>query len=281
MRRIRVLHNLSFVEDPTRILRAVRFEQRLGFGIEARTFRLMQDAVDLLGHVSGERLRNELFLILKEEMPEKVLQRLDQMGALEPIHDTLRFTGDTAERFIRLREQFRDISTNGWKDASGAERQLPELRQCYLALLTSHLSEPELASFVHRLRFTNDDAQFLGDVAQLKSVMASLEAERMLPSTVYARLQPFSPEARFVLSVLTDSQRVRLRAVLYEKELALITPTLTGDDLKAMRVPPGPVYRSILDRVRDALLDGLISTREEELTLARSLVAAAGQSPRS
>ncbi|MHB1318416.1 MAG: CCA tRNA nucleotidyltransferase, partial [Anaerolineae bacterium] len=279
--RIRVLHNLSFVEDPTRILRAVRFEQRLGFGIEARTVRLMEDAIDLLGHVSGERLRNELFLLLKEETPEKGLQRLDQMGALEPIHSALRFTNDTSERFVRLREQFRGIATNGWRDESGSERQLPELRQCYLALLTSHLSEPELASFVRRLRFTNDDARFLGEVGQLKTVMASLEAERMLPSTVYARLHPFSPEARFVLSVLTDSPRVRQRAVLYERELALIAPSITGDDLKAMHVPPGPIYRSILDRVRDALLDGMIGTPEEELALARALVAAAGKSPDS
>ena len=276
---IRALHNLSFVEDPTRILRAVRFEQRLGFGIESRTYRLIEDAIDLLAHVSGERLRNELFLILNEDMPEKCLRRLEDLGALDPIHSTLRFSNDTAERFSRLREQFREIATNGWKDEAGVARRLPELRQCYLALLTSHLSEVELDAFVHRLRFTNADAEFLGEVVRLKSVMAALDAERMLPSTIYARLHPFSAEARFVLSVLTDSARVRQRAVLFEKELARVAPTLTGDDLKAMRVPPGPVYRVILDHVRDALLDRLISTPEEELALARSLVSAAENPP--
>jgi tRNA nucleotidyltransferase (CCA-adding enzyme) len=272
--RIRVLHNLSFVEDPTRILRAVRFEQRLGFAIETRTCRLMEDALDLLGHVSGERLRNELFLILKEEMPERSLHRLDQMGALAHIHSTLHLTADAAERFMRLRQQLSQVATNGWKDEAGMVRQLPELRQCYLALLTSHLSEPELASFVHRLRLTNDDAEFLGEVVRLRDVRASLEAERMLPSSIYARLHPFSPEARFVLSVLTESPRVVQRVTLYEKELARVSPAFTGDDLKTMGIPPGPVYRVILDRVRDALLDHQISTPEEEAALARSLLAA-------
>lgn len=270
--RIRVLHNLSFVEDPTRILRAVRFEQRLGFAIESRTYRLMEDALDLLEHVTGERLRNELFLILKEEMPENSLQRLDQMGALVRIHSALRLGADTAERFVRLRQHLQEIANNGWKDETGVERRLPELRQCYLALLTRHLSESELEAFVHRLRFTTDDAHFLGEVVHLKEVMAALQAERMLPSTVYAKLHPFSPEARFVLSVLTDSPRVQARVVLYEKELAMVSPTLSGDDLKRMGVPPGPVYRVILDRVRDALLDRQIATPEQELALARSLV---------
>ena len=254
-KRIRVLHNLSFVEDPTRILRAVRFEQRLGFSIELRTLRLMEDATDLLGHVSGERLRNELFLILGEEIPERSLQRLDQMGVLERIHSTLRLTGDAAERFVRLRQQLREIALNGYRDESGMERHLPELRQCYLALLTSHLSEAELESFVRRMRLTNDDGRFLSEVVQLREVRAALDAECMLPSTIYARLHPFSPEARFVLSVLTDSPRVRERVVRYERVLARVTPTISGEDLKRMGVPPGPVYRVILDRVRDALLD--------------------------
>ena len=98
----------------------------------------------------------------------------------------------------------------------------------------------------------------------------------MLPSSIYARLRPFSRGARFVLSVLADSPRVIARIALYESRLSRITPTLTGDDLKAMGLPPGPVYRAIIDRVRDALLDGQIATPEEEQALARSLVLATG-----
>src|SRR5450756_606038 len=89
---VRVLHNLSFVEDPTRILRAVRFEQRLAFQIEERTAELIDDAVELLDHVTGERLRHELYLLLAEAQPEKGLERLEQFGALVHIHPDLRFS---------------------------------------------------------------------------------------------------------------------------------------------------------------------------------------------
>jgi len=271
---IRVLHNLSFVEDPTRILRAVRFEQRLGFGMEARTAELIQDAIELLGHVTGERLRNELFLMLREAAPEKGLLRLDQLGALGQIHPSLRFNGEAAQRFARLRAHLRELASNGWEGKPDGQNGVPELHQCYLALLASQMAPDELDSFVRRLRLTSDDARFLGQIAGLREVRSQLEATAMLPSTIYRMLAPFSPESRFVLSVLADSARLRARLALYEKKLAHVAPSLDGNDLKALGVPPGPVYRVILERIRDALLDGEIATPEEELALAHRLVGA-------
>ncbi len=273
-RRIRVLHNLSFVEDPTRILRAVRFEQRLGFGIETRTAELMEDAVELLGNVTGERLRNELFLMLREEQPEKGLLRLDQLGALEQIHPALRFGADVAQRFAQLRQHLNELAANGWEGQPDGRNGVPELYQCYLALLTSHMTPEELESFVQRLRLTGNDARFLAQLSGLREVRAQLEATAMLPSTIYRILEPFSPEARFVLSVLANSERLNARLRLYEKRLAHVAPSMDGNDLKVMGVPPGPVYRVILDRIRDALLDGEISTPEEERALAQQLVQA-------
>lgn len=272
--RIRVLHNLSFVEDPTRILRAVRFEQRLGFSMEERTAELIADAIELLGHVTGERLRNELFLMLKEAEPEKGLLRLNQLGALEQIHGSLRFHGEAAQRFGRLRGHLRELAANGWEGQPDGQRNVPELYQCYLALLASQMSAEELDSFAHRLRLTSDDARFLAQTAALREVRTQLEGPVMLPSTIYHTLAPFTPEARFVLSVLTDSDRLHARLSLFEKKLAHVAPTLDGDDLKAMGVPPSPVYRVILERIRDALLDGQIATPEQELAMARRLVGA-------
>ena len=77
---IRVLHSLSFVDDPTRILRAVRYEQRFGFTIEARTLELLLDAVELLDRVTPARIRHELERILQEERPEDALARLAELG---------------------------------------------------------------------------------------------------------------------------------------------------------------------------------------------------------
>jgi len=272
---IRVLHNLSFVEDPTRILRAVRFEQRLGFTIEERTAQLIDDALDLLDHVTGERLRHELYLLLNEDEPERILERLEHMGVLSHVHPNLRYTRDMASLFARLRERVHAWPT-GDKAAQGEDRgDTPILSLCYLALLTSSMTPGELDSFVAHLHIPKSDASFLHEVVRLRESLNELRAPAMLPSTIYRLLHPFSREARFVLTVLTDSERVRQRLELYEQRLSQIAPHIDGHYLKALGVPPGPVYGEILSRVRDALLDQEITSLEQEQEFAQRLARAA------
>jgi tRNA nucleotidyltransferase (CCA-adding enzyme) len=282
---IRVLHNLSFVEDPTRILRAVRFEQRLGFAIEERTAQLIDDALELLDHVTGERLRHELYLLLAEAEPERSLDRLARMGALAHVHPNLRYTRDMAPLFARLRERVHawpvhqragaatgtaTTVAEGEDDEAGA----PTLNLCYLALLTSSMTAEELDSFVAHLRTSNSDANFLHEVVHLRESMSELRAPAMLPSSVYRLLHPYSREARFVLTVLTDSDLVRRRLEVYEQQLSKVAPRIDGHYLKSLGVPPGPVYGDILARIRDALLDEQVTTPEEEKEFAQRLAGA-------
>ncbi len=95
---LRCLHSLSFVDDPTRMLRAVRFEQRFGFKIEERTLQLLKEAKPLIERVSGDRIRHELDHILDEQQAEQMLTRLDELGLLSAIHPDL-----TWEDWIRSR----------------------------------------------------------------------------------------------------------------------------------------------------------------------------------
>ncbi|MFH1085184.1 MAG: CBS domain-containing protein [Chloroflexota bacterium] len=274
-RRIRVLHNLSFVEDPTRILRAVRFEQRLDFAIEDRTAELIGDALELIEHVTGEHLRHELYLILEEAQPERSLERLGRLGVLERLHPALRFGRDEAELFARLRQRFENGQAQPQAASAGASEPAPDLALGYLALLTSSLNRAELAAFAQRLRIRTDHLTFLDEVASMRDRMDDLTATVMLPSAIYRWLHGLTREARFVLSVLSESDLVRARLDLFERELAHVTARVNGHSLRALGVPPGPIYGEILGRIRDALLDKQISTFEEEEQLARALVVAA------
>ncbi|HMN28055.1 MAG TPA: CBS domain-containing protein, partial [Caldilineaceae bacterium] len=100
---VRVLHSLSFVDDPTRILRAVRYEQRFGFAIEPRTLELLQEALELIDRVTPARIRHELERILQEAQPEQVLRRLAELGVLAHIHRALMVDTWVEQQFARLR----------------------------------------------------------------------------------------------------------------------------------------------------------------------------------
>jgi len=275
-RRIRVLHNLSFVEDPTRILRAARLEARLGFRIEERTEELIDSALPLLDHVSGERLRHELFLILAEAEPEVALERLRALGVLDHLVPGMVCPRDLPTLFRRLRERFRTLPPPQAGDEAPASLPL-----CYLAVLTSSLDARALAELAERLRLSQRDTRLLREVGALRDRLPELCAPAMLPSHIYRLLEPYSREARFVLSVLTESPEVRERLDLYERVLAHTEPVVDGHYLRSLGIPPGPIYGEILARLRDAVLDGQATTPEEQEALARSLAGGAHRTGRA
>jgi tRNA nucleotidyltransferase (CCA-adding enzyme) len=283
---IRVLHSLSFVEDPTRMLRAVRFEQRLGFRIEPRTEELIDSALGLLDRVSSERIRHELYLILREEEPEKALSRLTELNVLAQIHPGLRCDGWVVERLQRLRE-----SVTEWQEAT--QRTSP-LRQdgeeadglhkiaepsppgdralLYLALLAHRFIPQELETLIGRLRIAREDADLLREVAQLRAVITRLAQRVHKPSELDHLLRTYSGPAIFVVWVAADSPLVREQLVRYYRELRHVQPEVDGHYLKSLGLKPGPIFGHILNAVRAARLDGEVGTRaEEEVMVARLL----------
>lgn len=250
---IRALHNLSFVEDPTRILRAVRLEQRLGFKIEARTAELIGDALDLIHRVSGPRVRHELTLIFQESEPEKAMARLNDLGVLQAIFPSLGFDEWHAGKFRAARE--------------GSATELT----CF-GLLAYRLTPADAAAFALRFKLSKAETQTILALLALRDEVAQplAAAEVLAPSTIYHWLNDYSDEALGIFAIAADDARLRERIDLFRTRLRGVTPKLTGDDLKRMGIPPGPVYRRILARLRDARLDGEISSREEEEEIVRS-----------
>jgi tRNA nucleotidyltransferase (CCA-adding enzyme) len=146
---IRVLHEKSFIDDATRIWRAIRYEQRLGFKIEPDTLTFLQRGVPLLKTVGGYRLRHELELVLKEKEPEKVLARADELGVLKELHPSLKVDEWLASKFQAARK-------------SG--RATPDY---YLGLLVYRLNEDDLLQITKYLRFSAEQVRIIYEVREL------------------------------------------------------------------------------------------------------------------
>jgi tRNA nucleotidyltransferase (CCA-adding enzyme) len=265
---IRVLHSLSFIEDPTRIMRAARFEQRLGFDIEPRTAELIDNALPMLGRVSGERIRHELYLILREREPERVLCRLDELDVLSQIHPQFACGEGTQAQFGRLRQA---IASGEW-DVQFEENGLPT-PGLYLALMTYDLSRPDLEAVANRLKIYRHDLTLLNQVLELREREADLDRRDLSNQEIDAMLRNLSTAAVLILWLRTTSDRVRERLWHYETKLRHIQPVVDGEYLKSLGLKPSPLFSKLLRAVRSARLDGEIQTVEEEKGLIAHLLA--------
>jgi tRNA nucleotidyltransferase (CCA-adding enzyme) len=264
---IRVLHSLSFIEDPTRIMRAARFEQRLEFVIESRTEELIDNALPMLSRVTGERIRHELYLILHEQEPERALCRLDSLQVLVRIHPRLTCPEETLASFSALRQAVADGS---W-DVSTRENGHPS-PGLYLALLTYHFSRSEIDALANRLKIFRSDLDLLHQVNDLQEREADLDRPDLRNREIDALLRYSSTPALLILWLRTDSDRVRERLWRYEQELRRIQPVVDGEYLKGLGLKPSPLFSKLLFAVRDAKLDGEIRTEEEEKALIAHLL---------
>ncbi len=254
---IRVLHSLSFVEDPTRILRAVRLEQRLGFQIEARTLELLQSALDLLDRVSGERILHELLLILREPEPERALSRLDVLGVLRQIHPELRADEWTIQRMVALRRA---------REGAPWERVRPS-EVHYWGILTFRMGQTALEELITRLHIPGQLASTLRQVELLRRTRLSVLKQPQRPSRIYELLAPFDIPSLLVSWLGSDDESVRAQLAQFQGELRDVQPLIDGHYLRRVfKLRPGPIYRQIIDALRGARLDGEVVTLQDEHT---------------
>jgi tRNA nucleotidyltransferase (CCA-adding enzyme) len=249
---IRVLHDKSFIDDATRMLRALRYEHRLAFQLEQHTERLMRRDKSMLDTISGDRIRHELELILNEEQPERILHRAEALGVLREIHPSLCGDGWLAERFAQARQ----LAT------------APSL-SLYLSLLIYRLNGEESEGLIARLNIVGGAARILRQVLRLKADLPTLASPGLPPSGIYRVLKRYSAEAITACALACDSAAVRSRLELYLSDLRRVKLFLNGEDLKEMGVVPGPRLGRMLKALHEARLDNRVSTREEEEALVR------------
>jgi len=272
-RAIRVLHNLSFVEDPTRVFRAIRFELRLGFHIVRHTENLIKNAVKMnfLEKLGGKRLLTELVLIFREKEPLRAVERLAELGLLRFVHPDLVLAADNR----RLLAETQQVVF--WFDLLFLERAFEKWVVYFLALCDP-LSNEQFRGTCTRLSVGEHYREKLCEMRQKAwEVLKTMEVRTarrgaVERSAIYAWLRDLPVEVLLYMMAKTGSEKVKKAISLYFTQLQGVRPLISGDDLKTMGVPPGPLYGTILETVLTARLNNRVQSREDELRLVSELL---------
>jgi tRNA nucleotidyltransferase (CCA-adding enzyme) len=260
---VRVLHNLSFIDDPTRIFRAIRYENRYGFRMEAHTLALARACVDmnLVGELSSARLRDELQQLLGEARVDAAVLRMGELGVARAVHP----------RLAADKEAVRLIAAVDAARASLA----PDVPAWHLrlAVLARHLSPAELYDWFERLKVRRRDAERIADAVTVAPRLVALVADAEEPAEVRRLVEPHDPDGALLAHALAPPA-VRERLERYFRELRGVRLEITGGDLAGLGIRESPRVGEILQELLRRKLNGELDGRESELDAARELAGA-------
>jgi len=257
---LRVLHNLSFIDDPTRIFRAIRYESRYGLRLEEHSLRLARSCIELglVGDLSTSRLRDELIALLEEGETRHSILRLGELGADRAIHAHLHADEEAADllaRLLELRAQY-GVDVPAWRLG--------------LVVLARSLASDEALGWLARLKARRRDAERIaGAIAVAPRVIERLRAERPDPAQVVALCDPYAPDLPLYALALSDLAPLHE----YFRSLRDVRLEITGADLAALGLGESPRVGEVLAELRRRKLNGDLDGRDSELAAAQELIA--------
>jgi len=263
---IRTIHNLSFVEDPTRIFRAIKFANRFDFTIGKLTQSLIRNAVkfDFIRKLSGRRVFSELRQILEEDNPIPAIEALREYQLEKIIHPALAMDNGTMETLGAVQKvvSWHDLLYLNTPCMAWAVYFMVIIRKCPFTVVKE---------ICNRLRLSPSQTKLiLND--RLKAEERLYILEKRYPPThsgLYALLHIFKPELVLYIMACTQSERVKKGVSFYYTRLKDINPTIQGRDLIALNLKPGPAFHSIMQSVLDAKLDGQLKNKKEEIAFVQ------------
>lgn len=268
-KKIRVLHNLSFIDDPTRIFRAIRFEQRFGFQMDGSTEILLRKALgmELVEELTSSRVRDEIILILSEPEPWKAVKRLTELGVTKILHPRLVIDEVRLEdlkkidrSYVQLQEFF---------------RERPRRWLCLLMGLLIDFSPQEVIAWTLKMKFRKRDIGKMEEsIRNFTHTAKNLSSRNLKDSEIYLLCQGLSPEALVLLHALKPATSKPIEK--YVKSLEDVQVKISGRDLKEMGYRPGPLFRKALTDLLLARIDGQVRNREEEEKFVRQWMEVEG-----
>jgi tRNA nucleotidyltransferase (CCA-adding enzyme) len=253
-RTLRVLHDRSFIDDPTRILRGIRLASRLGFSFEARTRRLAAAAVKsrAFESVSADRIRQEIFLLLQEPEPANALALGKGLGLTRALLPGLRVGKRLSDALERARGYGRILTPDERRDAM------------LLSVLAFSAHPLEGA---RRLGLSGSTLRAAKAMVRFRGSLAGRLREAG-PSVVVRILDALPPQVILALACATTSQQARRQMLQYLRHWRFAKPKITGDDLLRLGFAEGPALGAALRAARDAQLDGTARTRTQQMRIA-------------
>ncbi len=259
---LRVLHNLSFIDDPTRIFRGIRYEARYGLRLEEHSARLARGCIEmgLVGDLSSARLRDELVTLLEDPGAAGGILRLGELGADHAVHPHLRADADAValfERALRLKDELQ-VEVPAWRIG--------------LAAIGRDLTPEEAYDWLERLKVRRRDVNLIaGAITVASRIVERLRAEELAPAEVTTLADAFAPDAP--LLALAHGELPELRE--YFTRLRDVRLEIGGADLAALGLEESPRVGEVLAELRRRKLNGELDGRESELEAAQELIAAA------
>ena len=255
---IRVLHNLSFIDDPTRIFRAIRYENRYGFRMDDHTVRLARGTIEmgLVGDLSSARLRDELEALLSEGDVEHSILRLADLGAASAIHPHLAADDEAVallRRLIELRDRY-GLEMPAWRLG--------------LAALARRLPPDEVYEWLQRLKVRRRDAEQVAAAVTVGPKLVERLQGGASPAEVVAAAEPYAPDAPLFALALADLEPLHA----YFDRLRDVRLEVSGADLAELGLGESPRVGEILTELRRRKLNGELDGRASELAAAKELI---------
>lgn len=266
---IRVLYNLSFVEDPTRIFRAVKYEQRYGFTIGFQTLHYIKSALDtgVLRDLKMERARDELIRLLKEDHVPRIIIRLSELNVFGFFFPSVQLDFEILETLYRLEKLLPEL-------IEMVEQDKVRSWQLYLMVLLHQMSCEEIRENMKRLHLPLElgEKVILAFKLWQEKGAALSQPEKIPNSYLYQTFYDIPLEVLVFLIVKSRDLRLRARVMAFIRKLRFIKPEISGRDLIHAGFEPGPQFREVLWQIKLAKVDNHVKTKEEEMILAKKLL---------